>query len=61
MSMLARVPRSRTTEDMDLAAQHAQHLTEAERTHRTWRQLLAAAFDADVGAVVVTTNAAARP
>jgi hypothetical protein len=32
MSMLARVPRSRTTKDMDLAAQHAQDLTEAERS-----------------------------
>jgi hypothetical protein len=32
MSMLARVPRSRTTKDMDLAAQHATNLAEAERT-----------------------------
>ena len=32
MSMLARVPRSRTTKDMDLAAQHAEDLTEAERS-----------------------------
>ncbi|MFF0270006.1 nucleotidyl transferase AbiEii/AbiGii toxin family protein [Kribbella sp. NPDC004536] len=31
MSMLARVPRSRTTKDMDLAAQHATNLTEAEK------------------------------
>jgi len=31
MSMLARVPRSRTTKDMDLAAQHAANLAEAER------------------------------
>ncbi len=31
MSMLARVPRSRTTKDMDLAAQHATNLAEAER------------------------------
>jgi hypothetical protein len=31
MSMLARVPRSRTTKDMDLAAQQATNLTEAER------------------------------
>lgn len=31
MSMLARVPRSRTTKDMDLAAQRATDLAEAER------------------------------
>ncbi|MGC4939259.1 nucleotidyl transferase AbiEii/AbiGii toxin family protein [Kribbella sp. DT2] len=31
MSMLARVPRSRTTKDVDLAAQHATNLAEAER------------------------------
>jgi hypothetical protein len=31
MSMLARVPRSRTTKDMDLAAQHATNLADAER------------------------------
>lgn len=31
MSMLARVPRSRTTKDMDLAAQQATDLAEAER------------------------------
>jgi hypothetical protein len=31
MSMLARVPRSRTTKDMDLAAQHVTSLAEAER------------------------------
>ncbi|MGD0700442.1 MAG: nucleotidyl transferase AbiEii/AbiGii toxin family protein [Trebonia sp.] len=31
MSMLARVPRSRTTKDMDLAALHASDLAEAER------------------------------
>ncbi|WP_238151049.1 nucleotidyl transferase AbiEii/AbiGii toxin family protein [Kribbella sindirgiensis] len=31
MSMLARVPRSRTTKDMDLAAQHATNLAEAEK------------------------------
>ena len=32
LSMLARVPRSRTTKDVDLAAQHAADLGEAERT-----------------------------
>lgn len=32
MSMLARVPRSRTTKDVDLAAQQAPNLAEAERT-----------------------------
>lgn len=32
MSMLARVPRSRTTKDMDLAAQQAGDLAEAERS-----------------------------
>lgn len=42
MSMLARVPRSRTTKDMDLAAQHAQDLTEAERS-------LSALVAADLG------------
>ena len=31
MSMLARVPRSRTTKDMHLAAQHAPNLADAER------------------------------
>lgn len=31
MSMLARVPRSRTTKDVDLAAQHTTYLAEAER------------------------------
>lgn len=42
MSMLARVPRSRTTKDMDLAAQHAQDLNEAE-------QSLSALAAADLG------------
>ena len=31
MSMLARVPRSRTTKDVDLASQQAVDLAEAER------------------------------
>ena len=42
VSMLARVPRSRTTKDMDLAAQHAQDLNEAE-------QSLSALAAADLG------------
>ncbi|HEY0938334.1 MAG TPA: nucleotidyl transferase AbiEii/AbiGii toxin family protein [Trebonia sp.] len=42
MSMLARVPRSRTTKDVDLAALRAPDLTEAERT-------LAALAEADLG------------
>jgi len=42
MSMLARVPRSRTTKDMDLAAQQATDLAEAER-------VLADLVDVDLG------------
>ncbi|MFI5720213.1 hypothetical protein [Nocardia sp. NPDC051750] len=42
MSMLARVPRSRTTKDVDLAAQQAGDLAEAER-------LLSALVAADLG------------
>jgi hypothetical protein len=41
MSMLARVPRSRTTKDVDLAALHASDLAEAERA-------LAALVEADL-------------
>jgi hypothetical protein len=42
MSMLARVPRSRTTKDVDLAALRASDLAEAERA-------LAALAAADLG------------
>ena len=42
MSMLARVPRSRTTKDMDLASQQALDLAEAER-------VLAELVDVDLG------------
>ena len=42
MSMLARVPRSRTTKDVDLAALHASDLAEAERA-------LAALVEVDLG------------
>lgn len=42
MSMLARVPRARTTKDMDLAAQWATNLAEAERA-------LIALVDVDLG------------
>jgi hypothetical protein len=38
MSMLARVPRSRTTKDMDLAAQHAANRRGRESTDRTGRR-----------------------